>query len=203
MNDNEELLEKILYLDALIRRFQLSQTKGNKNAVSPHRGQGRVLLILSMQEEMTQKQLGYLLDMRNQSLGEILSKLEQKELITRIPSLEDKRTTMIKITPKGKHVVDQMNQESEKHLDLFTCLNDDEKNHFNGYLERIIASLKQQLVELGIDGEEFDYTNVREFFNRRRSTGFNNRREAFGNMMQDEDMKDMFTRRRHPFKKDE
>ena len=45
------------------------------------RGQGRVLAILKMQPEISQKELLYLLDMRPQSLGELLSKLEKTDTL--------------------------------------------------------------------------------------------------------------------------
>ena len=54
--------------------------------MNPHRGQGRVLSILKLKPEITQKELTYLLDMSKQALGELLKKLENCGYITRTPS---------------------------------------------------------------------------------------------------------------------
>ncbi|MBS4534038.1 MarR family transcriptional regulator [Clostridium sp. D2Q-14] len=64
---------------------------------NPHRGQGRVLSLLKIQPEITQKELTYLLDMRPQSLGELLARLEQNGYITCTTSEKDRRSIDIKL----------------------------------------------------------------------------------------------------------
>ena len=69
------------------------------------RGQGRVLALLSMQGEMRQRDMGYILNIRPQSLGEVLGKLERAGLVTRRTSEKDRRVLLVSITEKGRSCV--------------------------------------------------------------------------------------------------
>ncbi|QAT60176.1 MULTISPECIES: MarR family winged helix-turn-helix transcriptional regulator [Tissierellales] len=111
---------------------------------NPYRGQGRVLAILKMKPEISQKELTYLLNMSKQSLAELLAKLEKSGYITREPSEEDKRIMTIKLTEEGMKAaenVDDKTLETEKILD---CLNDEELAAFSDYLGRIIKRYEEQ-----------------------------------------------------------
>lgn len=111
----------------------------------PYRGQGRILALLKLRPEISQKDLSYLLDMRPQSLGEFLAKLERSGYITRTPSETDRRVMDIRLTEKGAEAAEQRTD-----LDgLFESLTADERHTLSEYLGRLIASLEQQL-----DGEE-------------------------------------------------
>jgi DNA-binding MarR family transcriptional regulator len=109
------------------------------------------LAILKIKKEMSQKELGYLLDMRNQSLGEILGKLETAGYISRSPSEDDKRTAVIRLTPLGEDEADTEKQaQGEDGFDrLFACLSDSEQQTLADYLGRLIAAIKEQLSESG------------------------------------------------------
>lgn len=108
--------------------------------MNPHRGQGRILSILKLKPEITQKELTYLLDMSKQALGELLSKLESCGYITRTPSKEDGRVMLITLTEKGKAESAEMESDSDDTEDLFQCLTDDEQKNLEQYLERLITT---------------------------------------------------------------
>ena len=98
----KELFEKLMRLQWLIQRQRL-QNRGTRGPFAdPTRGQGRVLAILKMQPEISTKDLSYLLDIRQQSLSELLGKLEKAGYITRRPRESDKRVMMVKLTDKGR-----------------------------------------------------------------------------------------------------
>ena len=66
-----------------------------------------------------------ILDMRPQSLGELLEKLERNGYITRNPSEEDQRIMTVRLTEAGKELAN-----SEERLDtddLFSSLNSEEQ----------------------------------------------------------------------------
>jgi DNA-binding MarR family transcriptional regulator len=110
----------------------------------PRRGQGRVLAILKMQPEISQKELSYLLDMRPQSLGELLTKLEKNGYITRTPSKTDRRVQNIKLIREE----DEATEATEKEFSfdkLFDCLSEEEQKNLSDYLSRIIETLEAQL----------------------------------------------------------
>jgi DNA-binding MarR family transcriptional regulator len=120
---------------------------------SPHRGQGRVLSILRLKPEISQKELTYLLGMSKQSLAELLAKLEKSGYITREPSEEDKRVVTVKLTEEGKGAAEPADADGEaagadKTLD---CLSDEELALFSGYLSRIIKRYEEQF-----PGEDFE-----------------------------------------------
>lgn len=148
LKENHDLMERFARLQALMGRYQMC---GHGPIANPHRGQGRVLSILKMQPSISQKELGYLLDMRNQSLGELLNKLERSGLITRTPSEEDRRTAIIKLTPDGTQAAQTVAAAREDRSDksIFSALQEEEKIQLAAYLDRIIAELEKRAEERG------------------------------------------------------
>jgi DNA-binding MarR family transcriptional regulator len=119
----------------------------------PHRGQGRILALLKMQSQINQKDLAFLLDIRPQSLGELLVKLERGGYITRTPSENDHRVLDIKLTEEGLKAVNT--EEGKSHLDgLFDCFTADEQVALSEYLDRIIASMEN---EFGGNAADLDH----------------------------------------------
>lgn len=115
---------------------------------NPHRGQGRVLALLKLKPEISQKELTYLLNVSKQAAAELITKLEKNGHITREPLESDKRIMIIKLTDKGAKVADELSNtdlETDKTLD---CLNDDELATFSEYLERIITQYEDQFPEM-------------------------------------------------------
>ena len=151
MNQSNELLEQFAVFNRLLHRRHTAQFRHFGPSGSVFRGQGRVLAILKIKKEMSQKELGYLLDMRNQSLGEILGKLETAGYITRSPLEDDRRTALIRLTPLGENEADAEKQaQGEDGFErLFACLADSEKQTLADYLSRLIAAIKEQLSESG------------------------------------------------------
>lgn len=148
---NEQLLEQLLQLSAQLHRFQILRYRDRGPLGNPHRGQGRVLSILKLQPKISQKELSYLLDMRNQSLGELLGKLEQKGYLTRKPSETDRRTAMIELTPEGEAAANSVGDNQGDTDKLFASLSDEEKAELEEYLARLIASLEETLAQAGAD----------------------------------------------------
>jgi DNA-binding MarR family transcriptional regulator len=159
-NIDKNLMEQLRKLTHALGRHHLHQFHAFGPFANPHHGQGRVLTILKMKEEITQKELGYLLDMRNQSLGELLSKLEKSGYITRTPSDEDKRTTIIKLTETGKAATETADNR-EDDFGLFDCLNDEEKAAFHDYLERIIPAFEKHTAEHGMEQSAHEHEQGR------------------------------------------
>ena len=72
--------------------------------VASARGQGRILMILAEQEQISQRQLQEMLRIQPGSMSEILSKLERKGLVTRERG-EDRRGNLLRITDAGRAAV--------------------------------------------------------------------------------------------------
>ena len=67
-----------------------------------HHGRGRILKVLLEKGTMTQSELQNIIDIRSGSLSEILSKMEDKQLIIREKDENDKRSYKINLTELGR-----------------------------------------------------------------------------------------------------
>lgn len=158
---NETLLRKFQRLEWLLRRLHLRGFHERGPMASPRRGQGRILSLLKIKNEISQKDLAAILDIRPQSLGELLAKLEKAGFIERTPSEQDKRIMEIRLTESGKAASEEA-PETEEIGSVFDCLDDAERTAFAGYLERLIERTQEMSgLENGDRGDEFD--RIREF----------------------------------------
>ena len=130
--------EKLSTLQWLMKRRQMfSQAESGPFADST-RGQGRILAMLKIQPEIATKDLAYLLGIRQQSLNELLNKLEKNSYVERRPSEKDRRVMVVHLTEKGKEA-----QEPETNYQEFLgCLSPEELQQFGEYLDRIIAAFR-------------------------------------------------------------
>ncbi len=145
--DDHDLFSQFAKVQWLLHRYHLESQMMHGPMGDPHRGQGRILALLQMKPEISQKELSFLLDITPQSLGELLSKLEKAEYIRRYPSEEDRRVMIVELTEKGKEATDNKTNEDE----LFKCFNEEEKDTLKGYLDRFAEHMESILHD---DGRE-------------------------------------------------
>jgi DNA-binding MarR family transcriptional regulator len=136
---------------------------GDGMARNPLRGQGRVLAILKMKPEISQRELTYLLNMSKQSLAELLAKLEKSGHIAREASEDDKRVMTVKLTEEGMKAANNVDDETYEAEKILDCLNSEELAVFSGYLGRIIKRYEEQFPD-----EDFEERRkmLREFMSR-------------------------------------
>ena len=150
--DKFGLMEQFAHICRLLHMAHHNRHRKHGPMADPHRGQGRVLAALKMQPEISQKELSYLLDIRPQSLGELLAKLEKGGFITRTQSETDNRVMDIRLTDEGAAAAD--NREEDK-SDMFDDLSAEEHDILSGYLERVIAGLEQKIGDDAVGPHEF------------------------------------------------
>jgi DNA-binding MarR family transcriptional regulator len=143
--DDKSLMELFNRTVTLMRRYLPQRPHNHAGHGDPHRGQGRVLSILKIKPDISQKDLGYLLDMRSQSLGELLMKLEKSGYITRTPSEEDHRVMKIHLTDLGAAAAGQTEKRQADNGRLFDCLNAEEQANLSDYLKRIIIRMDREM----------------------------------------------------------
>lgn len=142
MNDKYNVLyEKLSRLQWLLRRQHMQGHMERAPFADPTRGQGRVLAMLKLQPEISTKDLSYLLGIRQQSLNELLTKLEKAGYVERTPSDADRRVMMVRLTEKGRNA----QQAPADYSDIFACLTPEEQATFAAYLDRVIAALEAEL----------------------------------------------------------
>ena len=117
----------------------------------PSRGQGRVLAALKMQSPIATKDLAFLLGIRQQSLNELLGRLQGAGLIERAPSHEDRRVMLVHLTDAGRETSIEAGAPSP-----FTVLDEDEAARLAELLDKVIAPLSQRLGEQGVSEEELE-----------------------------------------------
>ncbi|MGM0166370.1 hypothetical protein IGI39_001329 [Enterococcus sp. AZ135] len=147
-----QMNDQFMKLQHDLRRYYHRQM-AKKQSFGPHRGQGRVLTLLKMNPEISQKDLTFVLGMRPQSVGELLQKLEDKELITRETSEEDRRVMIIRLTELGKEEAEKISETPDFGEELFSDFNDAEKEEWTRLVEKLNKNLKNLLNE--DDSEEF------------------------------------------------
>lgn len=141
MWDNPELMDSFLRICRLMHRSHHQRNCGAGKESFP--GQGRVLGVLKSRPGVSQKELARLLDMRPQSVGEILGKLERNGYLTRSANALDQRMLCVSLTPEGMLAADCMRRGMLESTKLFDCLRQEEKEDLGQYLARIIQELER------------------------------------------------------------
>lgn len=140
---------KLFRLGMLLRRNEFRRRIGQGPVPTPHRGQGRVLALLRMHSPVSQRDLAYLLDIRPQSLGELLTKLERAGLITRTPVESDRRSMSVELTEAGRAAAERAERAEEGGEEVFDVLSEEERATLAGYLDRLVDHLEEQMGEEG------------------------------------------------------
>ncbi len=143
-NSKKNVAHHLMTLHHIFHRFQF---KKSKQMIDSSKGQGRVLSILKMKPEISQKELTYLLDISKQSLAELLGKLEKSEFIVRTPSKEDRRVQMITLTEKGKQVNVGPEETQSDFSSALDCLTDEELANLDLYLSKILNRVKEDFFD--------------------------------------------------------
>ncbi len=117
----------------------------------PHafHGQGRVLALLKLNSPISQRELAYLLGIRPQSLGEVLTKLETAGFINREVDPHDARARLVHLTELGEQEATKLSERPS--FDPLEVLTEEEKATFIANLDRIVSSLAEKF-----DAERYD-----------------------------------------------
>jgi DNA-binding MarR family transcriptional regulator len=148
----QEIIERLTRLQMLLHRRQAQTFMSFGPWGNPRRGQGRVLSILKIKPEISQRELTYLLGMSRQALAELLNKLEKNGYIEREHSESDRRSVNIRLTEKGAAAdtgeSDGFAPEAES---MFADFSAEELSNLSDYLRRITERLEEQFSDGGED----------------------------------------------------
>lgn len=103
-------------------------------------GQERILGILAKRECMTQKELQSILQIQPGSMSEILTKMEEKNLISRRKDEEDKRKSIIELTEEGRKANAENDTRDGK--ELFQVLSGSEQEELKVILRKLTDNWK-------------------------------------------------------------
>ena len=142
-DEKNDLAETLIEMHHLMHRYHMIQHSKNIGDFDPRRGQGRILAALKKMNSTNQRELAFILDIRQQSLGELLQKLELNGYIKRKQSEDDKRAMIVEITDKGR----ELKFYKPDYSNLFDNFNERERKTLKKYLERIIDNLESLINE--------------------------------------------------------
>lgn len=158
MEDSKQLYLKYTYLHGLFERKLHKYRHGHMQV---ERGQGRVLALLKKVTEISTSELADILDMRQQSLNELLQKLEKKGYVIRRRSDKDRRVMLVQITESGQ----KLDQQQSDYSVLFEVLNEEEQEHLDDYLTRMIDALKEKGNSFGFSHPWMDFETFEQMMN--------------------------------------
>ena len=138
MIEIREPTKSLLDMYHLLHRYNLIWYGKNFGGIDPYQGQGRILSALPKGESISQKELGFKLGLRPQSMGELLQKLEANGYIVRYRSAEDKRAMLIELTEKGEN----FQREKPDYEELFIGLSNQERKKLKELLDKISLELR-------------------------------------------------------------
>lgn len=145
MVKDEEVVMAFYDVHRLNRRSYALRHDG----VNIYKGQYHCLFVLENVEAIAQKELAELLHIRPTSVGELLSRLEQKGWVRRTSSKTDKRKILVSLTDMGRAEVKRARRENALvHREMLSPLTVEEKEAFYRILEKI------RIFYLETEGEE-------------------------------------------------
>ena len=87
--------------------------------------------------DMSQKELGERMDIKESTVARLLDRMESEDLIIRIQTKEDRRIKYIKLTPKGKEKIEELLPEGQKMSEFFSIgITEDEIEVFKRVLQK-------------------------------------------------------------------
>ena len=127
--NNQLLFHKFIMINEVLDRRNKKQ---NPEMKSITKGQGRLIILLKRKDNLSTKELSEILNISVTSLNETLNKLEQQNLIRKVPSPKDKRVLLVELTEDGR----SLEFKNHEDVDIFDTLSEEEKENLNEYLNR-------------------------------------------------------------------
>ena len=155
--NNQLLFHKFIMINEVLDRRNKKQ---NPEMKSITKGQGRLIILLKRKDGFSTKELSEILNISVTSLNETLNKLEQQNLIRKVPSPKDKRVLLVELTEEGR-AIEFKNHED---IDIFDTLSEDEKENLNEYLNRLTVALHKKFKEENPEKYEKIIKNRKEIF---------------------------------------
>lgn len=108
--------------------------------------QGRILYVLWERQNVSISEISKLTSLANTTLTSMLERMEQHELIERVPDPNDRRKIIISITPKAKELKPTYDAVSEKTNEIFYAgFTEKEINKFENTLRRILKNYEEAI----------------------------------------------------------
>ncbi len=105
--------------------------------------QGRILHVLWEHERLTISEIGHLTSLAKTSLTSMLDRMEESDLVERIPDTQNRRQIIISITERAKEYREAYDRVSDQMNTLFYLgFSETEAAEFEDKLKRIVKNLE-------------------------------------------------------------
>ena len=155
--NNKLLFHKFIMINEILDKRNKKQ---NPEMKSITKGQGRLIGFLKRKDGFSTKELSEILNISVTSLNETLNKLEQQNLIRKVPSPKDKRVLLVELTEDGR----SLEFKNHEDVDIFDTLSEEEKENLNEYLNRLTVALHNKFKEENPEKYEKLIRNRKEIF---------------------------------------
>lgn len=144
-------------LQKLNRNMHRGRHRTIKSNVGIHHGKIKLLILISKNDGIIQRDLAEMLDMRPSSLTEMISSLEKSLLIKRQQDENDRRIMHVYLTEEGKNIIEDFVKSKDDLPDfIFGCLSEEEKEKMLEIVNKINLSLDfTDKEESDIENKEF------------------------------------------------
>ncbi|MEB6201560.1 MarR family transcriptional regulator [Mammaliicoccus fleurettii] len=141
----EEITKQIEYsLRHIVDRTKL-RSRGQLKVYDISPPQFIALQWLNEHQQLTIGELSKRLYLAYSTTTDIIDKLEQKELVLRIQSEEDKRVFHVKLLEKGTALIDEVVYARQSYTeDLLSVMNEEDKIKFNEALEIMLKRMRSE-----------------------------------------------------------
>ncbi len=141
MNDPQQLAQLVGEFGRAYTRWLMSQTSGV--GTSPSRA--RLLMGLQCQGECKMSQIGVWLGVTPRNITKLVDGLEGEGLVTRIAHPIDRRSTLLRITDKGRLVCKESALANHAAAaNLYEQLSASDRKDFGRILKKLLAALEKQ-----------------------------------------------------------
>lgn len=122
------------------RVFSKILAKHELSEISP--AQGRILFVLWNKDGISIQELAKKTSLGKSTLTSMLDRLEQNGFVKRVPSKEDRRAILIRLTEKDRKCRDLYTKISKEKIELFyRGFTSREIDAFENYLQRVLDNL--------------------------------------------------------------
>ena len=144
MKKNTDIYRMLVRTAGMARRMP-ANVDGDRERPKQWHGYGHILDTLSFDVGMSQQQIASAIGIRPQSISEALSVMEERGLVRREPSEQDKRVTLVYLTEHGAARRSELSAHREYKAEHFLCcLDDNEKDTLYSILKKLSDNCREE-----------------------------------------------------------
>ena len=108
--------------------------------------QGKILYVLWQKDNISIIELSKLVGLANTTLTSMLDRMEEAELIKRLPDPDDRRKNLIALTDKSRGLREKYEQVSQEMDEVYyKDFTENEIIEFEKYLQRVLKNVKEKI----------------------------------------------------------